>query len=178
MNKLIALLASAVFMISACDNQKADETTVTETETQISNEEPTVVHADNLWEDIAGEPDNFNEKFAKLSDVEKYYFCAAFSMGAMSVSKPATASAMVNYFLGLGVVKHGEGINETTYKAFDFGKNIFRYELVVTDILEKKTCENIIIEATEHANNQKISTEELNDKGKVEVEKIVDFIKK
>ena len=95
----------------------------------------------------------------------------------MSVSKPETASAMVNYFLGLGVVKYWQGIDDETYAAFDSGKHIFRYELVVNDILDKKICENIIIEASEFARKNKFTAENLNDKGKVEVEKIIQKLK-
>ena len=95
-------------------------------------------------------------------------------MGAMSVSKPETASAMVNYFLGLGVVKYGQGIDDMTYPAFDSGKHIFHYELVVNDILDKKICENIIVEATGFAKENNINAVTLNDKGKQEVEKIVE----
>ena len=119
----------------------------------------------------------YEKAFKQLNDVQKYYFCAAFSMGAMSVSKPETASAMVNYFLGLGVVKYGQGIDDMTYPAFDSGKHIFRYELVVNDILDKKICENIIVEATGFAKDNNISAETLNDKGKEEVEKIVKKLK-
>lgn len=178
MKKLIAVLSCLVFFLSACDNKKTEENTENtpqpvananmKTENNVSNE---------LWENINGEPANFEKAFDQLNDVQKYYFCAAFSMGAMSVSKPETASAMVNYFLGLGVVKYGQGIDDMTYPAFDSGKRIFRYELVVNDILDKKICENIIVEATEFAKENNISAETLNDKGKEEVEKIVEKLK-
>jgi hypothetical protein len=99
-------------------------------------------------------------------------------MGAMSASKPATASAMVSYFLGLGVEKYSQGIDDTTYYAFDMGKNIFRYELVVNYILEEKICEEVMLDATDYVKNKKISTEDITEKGKFEAKKIVEYINK
>ena len=58
------------------------------------------------------------------------------------------------------------------------GKNIFRYELVVNYILDEKICENVMLEATDFAKDNKISTDEINEKGKFEAKKIVDYIKK
>ncbi len=84
---------------------------------------------------------------------------------------------MVNYFLGLGVAKYNQGIDDSTYSAFDSGKHIFRYELVVNDILDKKICENIVLEATQFAQEKNLSVESLNDLGKPEVEKIVEKLK-
>ena len=98
-------------------------------------------------------------------------------MGAMSVAKPTTASAMVNYFIGMGVVQHQRGIDDETYKAFDFGKNIFHFEPVVNTILHKQICEDIIGDATDAVKHQHLSTKKINQIGKKEVRKIVKYIK-
>lgn len=177
MKKLIVMLGFLACFLSACDNnKKSEETSAVTSETQVLNTESSALSSE-LWANINGEPANFEEAFNQLNDVQKYYFCAAFSVGAMSVSKPETASAMVNYFLGLGVAKYNQGIDDSTYSAFDSGKHIFRYELVVNDILDKKICENIVLEATQFAQEKKLSVESLNDMGKPEVEKIVKKLK-
>ena len=122
------------------------------------------------------DPSHFYHKFSKFNTAEKYYFCAAFTMGAMSVSKPITASAMVRYFIGLGVVDTNEGINKSTYKAFDYGKNVFRNEAVVNLILQKKICEKIIGQASQRIKKKQINTKEINDIGFAEIRKLVNFI--
>lgn len=175
MNKFLALIAGVALILCACDNNKVEE------ETQNSVTQQSAVEVDTSatgwWKDIAGEPENFHQAFDKLSETQKFYFCVAFSMGALSETKPATASAMVSYFFGLGLARYGQGVDEANYQAFDFGKNVFRYELVVNDILEQKTCENIMIEATEYAKDKGVTSEQLNDDGRPEVEKMVEFIK-
>ncbi len=180
MNKLFAILACTALFLTACDNksQNAENKDDNVPLIQPVVEEYTVDKAslkepenNNIWNNIKDEPENFAKAFAELNDVQKYYFCASFSVGAMSVSKPATASAMVNYFIGLGVARYNQGIEEATYNAFDAGKRVFRYELVVDDILNKKICENIIVEATEFAKEHNYTTETLNDMGAKEVEK-------
>lgn len=176
MKKIIALIACLTFMVSACDSQKS-ENKAKQTETNVNAETIAENNNDELWQNINGEPANFEKAFNQFNDVQKYYFCAAFSVGAMSVSKPETASAMVNYFLGLGVVKYNQGIDDETYPAFDSGKRIFKYELVINDILDKKICENIIVEATDFAQKNNYTAESLNDKGKIEVEKIIKKLK-
>ena len=178
MKKLIVLLGCLAFLTCACDNKKSEEGQISKTEEKVIQESSAEMNGSSeLWENINGAPANFEKAFDQLNEVQKYYFCTAFSVGAMSVSKPETASAMVNYFLGLGVVKYGQGIDDETYSAFDSGKHIFRYELVVNDILDKKICENIIIEASEFARQNSFTAETLNDKGKVEVEKIIQKLK-
>ncbi len=180
MKKLIVMLGCLAFLVSACDNKKEENTNTeaqVQAETDVQQSENETSASDELWQKISGEPANFEKAFNQFNEVQKYYFCAAFSVGAMSVSKPETASAMVNYFLGLGVVKYGQGIDDSTYSAFDSGKHIFRYELVVNDILDKKICENIMVEATQFAKDNNYSVEDLNDKGKPEVEKIVKKLK-
>ncbi|MBR1600563.1 MAG: hypothetical protein IJ677_03190 [Alphaproteobacteria bacterium] len=119
----------------------------------------------------------FFAKFETYTPAQKYYFCAAFAMGAMSVAKPVTASAMVNYFMGLGVAKYNEGINEENYKAFNVGKNVFRNEKLVNIILQQKTCENIMNEAADFARERNYHVVDLDKRGKKEVEKVVRFIK-
>ena len=181
MKKFLAVLGCGVALLSACDNKQESETTSTEPKVeteQVAEKSSNVQQPNNLWENISGEPDKFVETFNKLNETQKYYFCSAFSIGALSVVKPATASAMVNYFFGMGLVKYNEGMNEANYKAFDFGKNVFRYELVVNYILEHKVCENIMVSASEYVNKNKYTAETLSDMGKKEVEKTVQFIKK
>jgi len=173
--KNIALLSCLLILLSACDGEKANESENTAAETK-SEEHISAGQAKNLWESVKGEPEIFSEKFAGLDKTQKYYFCAAFSVGAMSVSKPATASAMVKYFIGLGKAQYGQGIDEANYQAFDFGKNIFRYELVINKILDDKICEKIMLDAAEFAKEKNYSVEYLNDLGKPEVEKIVGYL--
>ena len=183
MNKIIMLLASVMLFATACDNkqseaQKENNVVEKQLEQNVDAKSISVNHNAPIWEQIAGRPEVFNQEFAKLDDAEKYYFCSAFTIVAMSVSKPGTASAMRDYFLGLGVAKYNRGIDEATYKAFDFGKNIILSELVVEDILANKTCENIVVEASDFAKDKNYTTEQLNDMGKVEVEKIIKYINK
>lgn len=172
MQKFWILLACSVLILNACGKKEEQKKAVTlNNSSEVTLQEPNV-------QDFSQEPENFINKYNGFSDVQKYYFCAAFSMGAMSVSKPATASAMVGYFLGLGVVKYDRGIDDETYLAFDLGKNVFRNELVVNYILDSKICENVMIDAADYAKKKKYSTEFLSDKGHIEAEKIVDYIKK
>lgn len=183
MNKIVMILACAMMFIIACDNKQSEtqeNKVIAENKVEQNVEKETVATNPDapIWEQIAGRPEIFNQEFAKLSDVDKYYFCSAFTIVAMSVSKPDTASAMKNYFLGLGVAKHNRGIDDETYKAFDFGKNIILSELVVEDILANKTCENIIIEASDFVKEKNYTTEQINDMGKVEVEKVIKYMNK
>lgn len=176
--KNLALFGCLLMLLSACDGEKAEkaenpENTVADNSAE---EQATVPQNENLWESVKGEPEIFSEKFAGLNETQKYYFCTAFSVGAMSVSKPATASAMVKYFIGLGKAQYGQGIDDATYRAFDFGKNIFRYELVVNKILDDKICEKIMLDAAEFAKEKNYSVEYLNNLGKPEVEKIVGYL--
>lgn len=173
--KNIALLSCLLILLSACDGEKAEEPENTAAETK-TEAQVSAVQKKKLWESVKGEPEIFSEKFSGLDKTQKYYFCAAFSVGAMSVSKPATASAMVKYFIGLGKARYGQGIDDATYQAFDFGKNIFRYELVVNKILDDKICEKIMLDAAEFAQEKKYSVEYLNDLGKPEVGKIVGYL--
>jgi len=181
MKKLIVLLSFLLLIFTACgrDEDTTQPTSAEEDYSDISLEEavgPSV--SLDLLQIVAKEPKNFRREFYKLDNAQQYYFCAAFAMGAMSVSKPATASAMVNYFVGLGVAEYGRGIDTETYKAFDFGKNIFHFEPVVNLILHKKICEDIIGRASEGVKSKKLTTKKINELGKKEVRKIVDFIQK
>ena len=182
MKKLLAFLLCSTVMISACGNN--DEETETDTDkgavtqnVKIKNKVKKDPQAEK-WRKIAGNPKLFKGEYDKLSPAQQYYFCSAFSMGAMSASKPATASAMVSYFLGVGVEKYAQGIDDKTYYAFDMGENIFRYELVVNYILDEKICEKVMIDATDYVKEKKISTDEINEKGKFEARKIVEYINK
>ena len=174
MKKQLAMLLCMTALLISCgkDDDNADSQS-----TQPENA-ATEQNAGSYDKVLAGDVTSFMKEYESFSDVRKYYFCAAFSMGAMSVSKPATASAMIGYFLGLGVVKYDRGIDDETYYAFDLGKNAFRYEAVVNHILDSKICENIMIDAADYAKSKKYSTEYLSDKGHKEAEKIVEYIKK
>lgn len=179
MQKILVLLGCLGCFLTACDGRKQDDKAA-EPEKSVVQSEVAVDVADvsgNLWEEISGEPEKFHAVYEKLTDAQKYYFCAAFSIGALSVSKPETASLMVDYFMGLGVVQYPEGINAENYQAFNFGKNIFRYELVVNDILDNNMCEEVIITADTFAKDKHYSSEELSEKGGPEVEKIVNMMK-
>ena len=85
---------------------------------------------------------------------------------------------MVNYFMGLGVVKYRQGIDDSTYEAFNAGKNVFLHESLVNTILEKKICEDIMNEATEYARDHKIDASLIDRRGKAEVKKVVEYISK
>lgn len=178
MRRILTFILCSVMALSACGNDEETDNNTKETQTSSAEEVSASSQVDNKWGRIAGNPELFLNEFNNLSAVQQYYFCSAFSMGAMSASKPATASAMVSYFLGLGVEKYNQGIDDKTYYAFDMGKNIFRYELVVNYILDKQICEKVMIEATDYVKKRKISTEEINEKGKFEAKKIVEYINK
>ena len=199
MKKIIVILGCAAILLSACgkkdnqnkaDGQQVQEQTATENivldqqnvgDVDVTLEEETLPEAkygeDEITKKIDGNPQNLEREFAKLSSAQQYYFCAAFAMGAMSAAKPITASAMVTYFMGLGVAKYNVGINDKTYMAFNAGKNVFMHEELVNAVLENKSCENIINEATEYASVKKIDMEELDKLGQIEVETVVKYIK-
>lgn len=181
MKKLFVLLSFLLFILTACgrDEDNAQQVAVEEDYSDIDIAETVGPSASlDLLQIIAKEPKHFRREFKKLDNAQQYYFCAAFAMGAMSVSKPATASAMVNYFVGLGVAEYSRGIDAETYKAFDFGKNIFHFEPVVNLILHRRICEDIIGRASEGVKSKKLTTKNINELGKKEVRKIVDFIQK
>lgn len=190
MKKIIVILGCAAFLLSACgkddtESQKKTET-VTEVSEVISAEEidalaeeetaPVNVYEDDFTKKVGGDAERFKKEFVKLDEPQQYYFCAAFAMGAMSVAKPITASAMVNYFLGLGVNKYNVGINDDTYMAFNAGKNSFLHEELVNVILQDKICENLINSATDYAVKNNKSVADLDKLGQVEVEKVVKYI--
>jgi len=175
--KKIALLTCLMLVLSACDGDKNNEPEKTVPENTAAEVQPLNPSQTALWQGMGGEPETFAERFAALNEVQKYYFCAAFAVGAMSESKPATASAMVNYFIGLGKAQYNLGIDDTTYPAFDFGKHIFSYELIVNKIPADGTCEKIVLDAMEFAKNKNYSDEYIADLGKPEVEKIVKLLK-
>ena len=190
MKKIIVILGCTAFLLSACCKDDADSQqtaeVVTETSGVISAEEidalaveetePVKVYEDEFTKKIGGDADIFKREFVKLAEPQQYYFCAAFAIGAMSVAKPITASAMVNYFLGLGVNKYGVGINDDTYMAFNAGKNSFLHEELVNAILQNKICEDLINSATDYAVKTDKSVADLDKLGQVEVEKVVKYI--
>ncbi len=192
MKKLIVLLGCAAFLLGACGKDDTDNQTqtasVAETNEVISAEEidilaedeaetePVNVYEDEFTKKVGGNAEVFKREFKKLSEPQQYYFCAAFAMGAMSVAKPITASAMVNYFLGLGSNKYNVGIDDDTYMAFNAGKNSFLHEELVNTILQDKICENLINAATDYAVETQKSVADLDKLGQVEVEKVVKYI--
>lgn len=171
MKKFLVILSCLCMFLSACDSQKSEEKQAENTQNTIEN---SLVEQEKRVED---NPENFTTIFNAYTPAQKYYFCAAFSIEAIAVSKPATAVAMIHYFLGLGVVQYSQGIDEATFEAFDLGKNIFTSETIVNNILENKTCENIIVSAAEFAQREGYDTEILNDKGAPEAEKLVLYLK-
>ena len=203
MKKIIVILGCAAVLLSACgkkdnqnktdEQQQVQEQTATDADNAVQNaidaalqpidsdvdEEPlppAKYVEDEITKKIDGDTKNLEAEFAKLSDAQQYYFCAAFAMGAMSAAKPITASVMVNYFMGLGVAKYNVGINDETYMAFNAGKNVFLHENLVNKILENKSCENVISDAMEYAKKQQITVEYLDELGQAEVEKAVKYI--
>lgn len=174
MKKFAFLLFCAVLAVASCgksDEDKNKNTAGTENTAVQSSVKNTAVVSTLTDKEFAA-------KFDKFSDPQKYYFCAAFAMGAMSVAKPATASAMVNYFMGLGVAEYGVGINDETYMAFDAGKNVFTDENLVNIILKSKICENIMENAADYARKRNFRVADLDELGKKEVEKAVGYIRK
>lgn len=181
MQKIFVFLLCATMMLASCGKDEATDQAQnqnTDTAVETVSEDAAIAANIDKWSQIAGNSELFSNEFNKFTPAQQYYFCSAFTMGAMSASKPATASAMVSYFLGLGVIKYSQGIDDKNYYAFDMGKNIFLYELVVNYILEEKICENVMLQATDYAKESKISTDEINEKGKPEALKIVDYINK
>jgi hypothetical protein len=175
MKKFIALLSCALLVLSACgkdeDDSKAQNNVAP---AQVQKVQGKKVKKSKLSDKNVAD---FLENFEKYDDAQKYYFCAAFAMGAMSVAKPVTASAMVNYFMGVGVAKYNVGINEETYKAFNAGKNTFRHEEQVNVILKRKICENIMNDAADFARERDYRISDLDKRGQKEVEKVVRMIK-
>lgn len=180
MSKKFAFICCLLLFTAACGKNEEEETSVQEevvvTESKVSENVIKPAFSRDLLKIIAKDQKKFKSEFNRFDDAQKYYFCAAFTMGAMSVAKPVTASAMVNYFLGLGVMKYNRGIDDNTYRAFDFGKNIFYFETAVNTILHDQICENIIGDASQFAKKKKYTTKELNSKGRNEVRKIVEYI--
>ena len=175
MKKLMAILSCALLVLSACgkddDSEKTQNNALPLQVQKVQGKKTKNSQSANM------NTTDFFKKFEKYSDAQKYYFCAAFAMGAMSVAKPVTASAMVNYFMGLGVAKYNVGINEETYKAFNAGKNTFRHEELVNSILKNKVCENIMNDAADFARERDYHISDLDKRGKKEVEKVVRMIK-
>lgn len=194
MKKIFVILGCAAILLSACgkddskeqkkaavENEVTEAVAVAETEVAVAEdtEEPVaevVVYEDEFTKKIGGDAEKFKKEFKTLSEPQQYYFCAAFAMGAMSVAKPITASAMVNYFLGLGVNKYNVGIDDNTYMAFNAGKNSFLHEELINAILQDKICEKLINDATDYAVESKKSVADLDKLGQVEVEKVVKYI--
>ena len=182
MKKIFVILGCLAIFFTACGKDDESETQ-TQNIPEIIPVEDVQSNQDvqKVSENVVKTPTNVSDKpfnkFETYTPAQKYYFCAAFAMGAMSVAKPVTASAMVNYFMGLGVAKYNEGIDEETYKAFNAGKNSFRNENLVNVILKRKICENIMNEAADFAKERNYRVADLDKRGKREVEKVVKYIK-
>lgn len=184
MKKLIVMMSCIALILCSCGKeeeqvvQKTPQSEEAQPEHVVDVEDIPVEEGREFMKTVASNPVQFETEFNKFDGAQKYYFCAAFAMGAMSATKPVTASAMVNYFMGLGVAKYNVGINDNTYRAFNLGKNAFRFEQVVNAILENKTCENIMNDAAEYAKKHNLTVADLDKSGKREVEKVVQYIKK
>lgn len=199
MKKIVVILGCAAILLSACgkdDSKEAKKTDTAEVTTEVSevvsaeeidalvndvdgeNLPEAVVFEDEFTKKVGGNAEKFKKEFQKLSEPQQYYFCAAFAIGAMSVAKPITASAMVNYFLGLGANKYNVSINDDTYMAFNAGKNTFLHEELINVILKDKICENLINDATDYAVETKKSMADLDKMGQQEAERVVRYIQK
>ena len=178
MKKLLVVLGCLLLVLSACgkDENKDKATDKEAMITPAESEGEEVVSQSELMARINGDSEKFLAEFDNFSDAQKYYFCAAFAMGAMSVSKPVTASAMVNYFMGLGVARYNEGINDKNYVAFNAGKNTFLYEALVNTVLENKTCEDIMNDAADFAKKRNYNVADLDKQGKKEVARVLRYI--
>lgn len=176
MKKMFVILGCLVIFFTACGKDDESEAQ-TQNKPEVIPVENVQKVSENVVKTSTKATDKFFNKFKTYTPAQKYYFCAAFAMGAMSVAKPVTASAMVNYFMGLGVAKYNEGINEETYKAFNAGKNTFRNENLVNTILKRKICENIMNDAADFARERNYHVADLDKRGKREVEKVVKYIK-
>lgn len=182
MKKILTLLLCSMFALSACgnDEEQTENNSVAnnEAKNKVVKAEPNP-QADVLnekWKKVIGNRKLFKAQYDKLSAAQQYYFCSAFSLSAMSASKPVTASAMISYFLGVGVEKYSQGIDDNTYYAFDMGKNIFLYDDVVNYVIENGTCEKVISEATDYVKDKNLDTEDMSKKGNRELKKIVERI--
>lgn len=176
MKKLIAILGCMIVLIGSCGK---DDDAVQKVTEDVTVEQKTDNDANKkVVKTNVKDTENFFKKFEVYTPAQKYYFCAAFAMGAMSVVKPVTASAMVNYFMGLGVAKYNEGIDDETYQAFNEGKNTFRDEALINAILKRKICEDIMNEAADFARERNYHIADLDKRGKKEVEKVVKLIRK
>lgn len=183
MKKLLVILSCVAFILSACgkeENNTAESVHVAENadDGKIKIDDIKPDEGRDFLEKVVNNPSSFGKEFRKFTPAQQYYFCAAFAMGAMSATKPITASAMVNYFMGLGVAKYNEGINKDTYTAFNLGKNTFRFESIVNVILKNKTCEVIMNDAAEFAKKKNYHVADLDKLGKREVERVIQYIKK
>lgn len=181
MKKIVVALSCALIALSACG--KKDNSAKNEEPKSVTEQMQQVIDSGNLTEEELGkvsdaQAQQYLADFNDYAEPQKYYFCAAFAMGAMSVAKPITASAMVNYFMGLGVAKYEVGINDETYEAFNAGKNTFLNETVVNTILKEKICEDIMNDAADFAKDNNYNVADLDKMGKTEVEKVVRYIKK
>lgn len=182
MKKLTILFGLLALVLVGCGKDEKNEAELTKETTSVqsqtlTNEEKVLPKTNSAFiNDLEGDPEKFVKAFNKYDAAHQYYFCAAFAMGAMSVVKPVTASAMVNYFLGLGVAKYQVGINDSTYEAFNAGKNVFLHESLVNTILENKTCEKIMNSATDYARDNMVDAVTIDKLGKPEVEKVVVYI--
>lgn len=182
MKKILVMLGCVALLLTACGKDDDNKSQNVQNEGQVQSVQKNKVKVplseeDDLPKAVGKDTEKFFKEFDKFDPAQKYYFCAAFAMGAMSVVKPITASAMVNYFMGLGVAKYNVGINEDTYKAFNAGKNTFRHENLVNAILKRKVCEDIMNEAADFARERNYHIADLDERGKKEVEKVVRLIK-
>ncbi|MBO6289021.1 MAG: hypothetical protein J6N45_01680 [Alphaproteobacteria bacterium] len=184
MKKLIVMLGCVAVILCSCgkeEEQKVEETVVTPevpAEHVVKDEDIPVEEGREFIKIVATNPSQFEREFKKFDDAQRYYFCAAFAMDVMSATKPKTASAMVSYFMGLGVAKYKVGINDDTYKAFNLGKNIFLFDQIVNVILKNKVCETIINDADDFAKKKNLKVSDLEKTGANEIEKIVKYIQK
>lgn len=163
MKKLLFIL-STVLLINACG--KSDE----QNENKVAEEQIAAVPAD-----ISPSVGHFLTDFERFSEAQKYYFCAVFTIGAMSADMPITASAMRNYLLGIGAVRYTGGINDEVLQAWNYGKDIFRHEDMMNAVVEANVCEDVVEETARFAKENNHSVADLDKLGQSEYEKIQNF---
>jgi len=187
MKKILVILGCVMFIFSACgkddDSAKTEQTSVKQpAQTEVAKDkkikDKVIDSDDDFTKMIVKNPQLFNQEFAKFTEPQKYYFCASFAMYGLWRVKPITASAMVNYFMGLGVAKHNVGINDETFPAFRSGRNSCRHEALSDYIIKQKVCEVILNDAADFANKKNYKVGDLDKRGKIEAERVLQYIKK
>ena len=185
MKKIFVVLGCAMLLLNACGKEEEKTPSTNPTAENVKSvvtdkqeNKDKVTEDDEFIRKTVQNTQEFMTEFNKFTEPQKYYFCASFAMYGLWKVKPVTASAMVNYFMGLGVAKYNVGINDETFEAFRFGRNACHHEALSDYIIQQKICENIINDAADFANKQNYKTSDLDKRGKIEAERVLQYIKK